>query len=256
MTKKKNDPAIDFEQFETSGFEHVSTEDLGIPFIGIVQKGSAEFDKTHKDYETKKIEGCQPGDIVHSTKKRILWTEGDAPLPFVPCGYEKLWVEWKTRGGFVKHHASPLILNETKRNDANKDELSNGNIIVTTAYFYGLLVAEDFEHEKVVIAMTATQLKKARQWLNAATALRLTRKDGTQFTPPIFSHIYPLTTCTEHNDQGSWFGWKINMPEIVSDTELLNECSTVANSIRAGSHRRLLGAPPAEGATGSDDVPF
>jgi hypothetical protein len=258
---KKSDPGIAWDQYEATGMENVSQEDLGIPFLGIVQKGSPEFDKTHPSYETKKVPGCQPGSIVHATMKKVVGDD-ETPLHFVPCAYERLYVEWRPRdsgGGFVRHHTNPMILSQTKRDDKSRDVLENGNVISTTAYFYGLLTdgkdLELEEPEKVIIAMTSTQLKKSRQWLNLATSLRIAKRDGSKFTPPLFSHAYSINTIAESNEQGSWYGWNIEVLEMVNNNELATMAAEIASSIKTGQHRRLLGAPPGESESNSE-APF
>lgn len=239
-------PAIDWSQYgQNAGFEKVSTEDLGIPFLMIIQKGSPEFDKTHPAHANKKVTGVGPGDIINTVTRRILYKSDGEPLIFVPCGYERLYVEWKPRdsgGGFVRQHVNPAILSECKRNEKNQDVLPNGNLVVTTAYFFGLAEVDD-NHEKCVIGMTSTQLKKSRMWLNLMMQLKVTTPDGRSFTPPMFSHKYALTTIPESNQNGSWFGWSIETAGMISNQLLLTTASEISKTIAKGA-RPQLGPPP------------
>lgn len=243
---------IDWSKFGATGFENTRTEDLGIPFLIIVQKGSPEVDKTHADYKTKRIEGAEVGSIVNTVTREIVGGEAEAAI-FIPCSYERAFVEWKPRdtgGGFVRQHASDSILATVQRGEDNRDYLPNGNVIVTTAYFFGMLVKEDGATEKCVISMTSTQLKKARLWLNMAMQLKV-NVGGEKIQAPLFSHRYALTTVPEQNQDGSWMGWHVETDGMVSNPKLIEECATVAQQQR--SRARLAVAAPKAAA---DDVPM
>lgn len=204
-----------------TGMENVTQKDLGIPFLTIIQKGSPQVDESHSDYETKGIPGASAGDLLVTTTNQIVGSRKAAtPVLFIPCGYEKMYVEWKDRdkgGGFVKSHRNENVLADCTRNAKGIDVLPDGNTIVPTAYFYGL-VCVDGEWKPTVIGLTSTQLSKARKWLNIATSLKLT-VNGQRFTPPMYSHIYNLTTVAESNDKGSWYGWQIGLNGPVASAE-------------------------------------
>lgn len=209
----------DWEQSGVTGFENVQQSDLGIPFLMILQKGSPQIDEAHPDYTAKKIEGAKVGDIINTVKNTVVWSRSStAALQFIPCSFEKQFVEWKPResgGGIVKMHANANIITECKRNEKGQDQLKNGNIVVTTAYFYGLVLI-DGEYEPALIGLSSTQLKKAKLWLNMMQALKVDGKQG-RYTPPMFSHAYALTTAPETNEKGNWYGWVIRMHGPVRD---------------------------------------
>jgi hypothetical protein len=65
--------------------------------------------------------------------------------------------------------------------------------------------------------MSSTQLKKSRSWnsiIRSYTAKHPTT--GETITLPIFNRSYMLSTVPESNDQGDWFGWKIEAGNIIS----------------------------------------
>lgn len=237
-----------------TGFENTKADDLGIPFLQIVQKGSPEVDKTHPNYATKKIEGCEPGDIINTITRQIVGSDGN-PAVFIPCSYERAFVEWKSResgGGMVRQHATDAILSQTKRDENNRDVLPNGNVIVTTGYFLGLLVNthEDgtVSYDKCVLSMTSTQLKKARLWLNMMMSIKVPGPNGTKITPPMFSHKYNLSTIVEQNAEGSWFGWLIESAGMLTNPDVITLAVDTAKQVAAG-RRPQLSAP-------SDNVPM
>jgi hypothetical protein len=240
----------DYSAQGASGFENVQREDLGIPFLSILQKGSPQIDTDHEDHESKKIEGCEVGDIINTVSNTVICSAGEE-MQFIPCSYQKLFMEWTPRekgGGLIKTHRDANILNECQRNEKGQDVLRNGNIIVTTAYFYGIAII-DGDKMPCVIGLTSTQLKKAKQWLNIATNVKLTSPAGVKYTPPFYSHTYLLSTTAESNAKGNWRGWVIRLGNIVSDPVLIAE--SIDYSKRAGSIQKQITAPnPAE----DDDV--
>lgn len=206
-----------------SGFEGTRPEDLGIPFLSIIQSGSPEVKKTHPNYATKKIEGAEEGDVMNTLARKVVYGHGSDPLLFIPVFHEKLYVEWRLKsegGGFVQSHKSPVILTKTKRNEDKQDILiENGNEIKTTSYFAGFYLDTDTgEYARAVIGMTSTQLKKARAWLNMAQAIKLGGR-----IPPLYSHQYKLTTVGESNNDGSWMGWKVEIDRVLNqdDAEII-----------------------------------
>lgn len=227
----------DFSAEAGVGFENVKRDDLSIPFLVILQDGSPEVKKTHPDYATKGIKGATAGHIMNTLTKQIYNSniEEDKVL-FIPCFYQKLWVEWKDRqkgsGGIVKSHPDDRLLGNTKKNDKGQDVLPNGNILSTTAYFFGMVVIDD-EPVQCVIGLTSTQLKKARAWLSMATSIKWEGPTG-KYTPPLFAHRYALSAVPENNDKGSWYGWKVELAGRNEEPLLIEESRTIAAQSRAG----------------------
>lgn len=240
-----------------TGFENVSQDDFGVPFLSICQKGSPEVDPTAKDHIAKRIPGIAVGDVFATTSRQIVHHYGAGPLLFVPAGYNKAWVEWKTResgGGFVKSHTSSAITKEiTGRNDKGQDMLRNGNVLVTTAYFFGYVISENEEPKLVVINLVSTQLKHAREWLNMMQSIKV---GPNRITPPMYSHHYLLSTTPESNAKGSWMGWKIQVGDQVKDRDLVQDCAKVCAQVAAPDGPKLLGPSSPAATTESDDVPM
>lgn len=253
--------AFDWGQEGATGFEGTRPEDLGIPYVSLMQKGSPEVDDTHPDHESVKIEGIRAGMMINTLTREIIYAKDDSnPVLFIPMFHQKLYQEWKPRsagGGFVQSHGSPIILTKCKRSEKNEDVLPNGNIIRTTSYFAGLLLKDgitDVQHpdealrpQRAVLAMSSTQLKKARSWLNMMHAIKIEGR-----TPPMYSHIYRLTSVVESNEKGNWYGFKIEIDRILTmkDVGVITTSKQVAGDMAA---TRLLAAPSSQEASPEDD---
>jgi hypothetical protein len=214
---------IDFSAQAGAGLENVSNEDLQVPFLQIIQTNSPEVDKAASDYESKGIEGASAGDVFDTVSRKVIADFGE-PVRVIPIAYNKAYVEWVPReqgGGIVTVHKDPGILTQTTKNEKNKDVLESGNIVETTAYHHVMYESND-EWINAILSMQATQLKKSRAWLSKITSIKLTQEDGTIYTPPMFSHTYDLSSVTESNKYGSWFGWKVEINSALSDPNAYN----------------------------------
>lgn len=188
------------EKFASAGLENVTAKDLLIPRLTIIQALSPQIDKNKPEY----MPGVERGQICDVGLQEII----PAPMLFIPVYFMTQYLEWKPgRKGLANIHNDPEILSQCTQNDKRQYVLPNGNIVSETAQFYGLNATADYRFS--FIPMTSTQLKKARRWNTLATSEKALRRDGTEFTPPLFYRAYVLSTVAESNDQGSWDGWKI-----------------------------------------------
>jgi hypothetical protein len=241
----------DYSADAGSGFEGMGTQDLSIPFLIVLQANSPQVKRGDQQ-----IKDAKEGDILNTITNQLYHDEG---IYVIPCGYQKAYVEWRPResgGGFVQQHLTEAILTHTKKSDNNRDVLPNGNLIVTTAYHYVLLIDPvSLDYAQAVIAMTSTQLKKSRKWNSYMLSLKMTAKDGSKFTPPMFSHIYHVTTVAENNELGSWSGWHVELHEPVVNPGLYAAAREFAVSIKAG--KVTVAAPPTvDDVQETSDVPY
>ena len=82
------------------------------------------------------------------------------------------------------------------------------------------------------------------------------------FTPPTYAMIYKLTTVSESNDRGSWFGYQIEKVGTVEDSNLYNESKAFSTAASRGD---VEAKPVAETEVAKeapttnlkdDDIPF
>ncbi len=231
------------------GFENVGINDMAVPFLIILQSGSPQVKRGEQQ-----IEDAEEGDIFNTITNELYGS--DIGIFVIPCAYQKAWVEWRPResgGGFVKQHISEDILRNTKKNEQGRDVLPDGNVIVATAYHFVLLIDRTTkDYSQAVISMTSTQLKKSRKWNSLMATLKMTGPNG-KFVPPMFSHIYKLTTIPEQNEFGAWSGWHVELTEPVVDVDFYNAAKEFALAVKAG--RIAVTAPPTTD-TSESDVPF
>ena len=195
-----------FEDVTVTGFAEVSAEDMSIPFLRILDKGSPQVNKRDGAY----VEGAEPGMIYNTVANEVY--DGEVGVTVIPCYFNRRFIEWKPResgGGYMGSYLpDDPIVKTTVKNEKNADVLPNGNLLSNTAQHFVLLTYEG-NFSRALITMSSTQLKKSRRWITQMNALTAIGKNG-PYTLPMMSHIYKLTTVPEQNDMGSWFGWTIN----------------------------------------------
>ncbi len=219
------------EAMASEGLENVTAKDLLIPRIAILQSLSPQVIKSKPEFMPE----AKVGDICDVGLQELI----DQPLIFVPVYYMKQYLEWAPRAsgkGLVKIHDTAEVLEHAKSDERNRPVLANGNYIAETAQIYGLNVSADLR--KSFIAMSSTQLKKARRWMTLATSEKLKRKDGSEYTPALFYRSYKLTTVTESNNDGTWEGWKIERGDAIEDMErserIFNDAVDLRDAIKQG----------------------
>ncbi len=209
-----------------SGFENITAEDIALPYLTILQAMSPQVRGAGK------IEGAAEGDLFN-TVSRIAYK---GPQTIISCAYKKAWVEWTPRdsgGGYVHEHTTDAILASTKKSEKGLDMLPNGNIIVTTAYHFLLLVKEDGTTERAIASFTSTQLKKSRRWLSLMMGLQI-KVNGVIKTPPMFAYTYTAKTMEEKNEHGQWMGWDISNAQIITDPSLYAAAKKFSDNVTKG----------------------
>jgi hypothetical protein len=212
-----------------TGLEDTTSQDYAIPFLQILQAGSPQLNKN----EGKYVEGANQSDILNTVDNTV-----SEEIIVVPCYYQKKYIEWaprETKGGLVNTHLERDILAECTRNEKNQYVLKNGNYIAETAHFY-VLVTDSSEQEwsQAVIAMSSTQLSKARKWLSQMRQRKIKTTKGAMVNAPTFLFKYKLKTVAERNDLGNWYGWVIGLEGQVTNTALANEGASFLKAIKAG----------------------
>jgi len=210
------------------GLDNLTADDLLIPSLKLVQKGSPAVDPTDSTY----TDSVKIGDILNSVTNESY--DGDAGITVLPAAYRRIYLEYIPReagGGLAGIHEDPAIISQTHRDEMGRDVLASGNYVQTTANHYVLLLNGE-KYDPVMIAMYSSQLKKSRRWNSIMAGQRVT-SNGKSVTPASYSHMYHLSTVPEKNSKGSWFGWRIELVGQVEDINLYRAAKEFAKSIQS-----------------------
>ena len=192
-----------------AGMENMSSDDMMIPRLSILQQMSPQVNKRDGGY----VEGAEPGFVLDNVAGKAI--DGEQGITVVPISYRRAHIEWKVdRGGMVQNHgADSSCLEGCSRGDRGQYITSEGNEIVPTSEYYVYVIEEDGSFSPAMLSMSKSQLKKARRWNSMMNRLQVPHPtdDGKKIGPAMFWNAYKLTTVPEENDQGSWFGWNIEM---------------------------------------------
>jgi hypothetical protein len=227
---------------QAGGFDNMGQEDFALPFLRLLTSTSPEVGE---------VEGAMPGMVYNTVTGQL--HDGKKGITVIPCAYVRQYIEWAPRGQgsgapIAIYPATSDILSRTHREPGdNKDYLDNGNYVENTANHY-VLVIDGNVPEPALITMKSTQLKKSRKWNSMMMSTKMIGKNG-PFTPPMYSHLYRLTTQAESNDKGKWYGWEIERIGPVEDKDLYVSAKSFAASINDGAvkvqHAHEDGAPTA-----------
>ena len=192
-----------------AGMENMSSDDMMIPRLSILQQLSPQTNKRDGAY----VEGAEPGFVLDSVAGKAI--DGEQGITVVPISYRRSHIEWKAdRGGMVQNHgADSSCLDGCTRGDRGQYLTSEGNEIAPTAEYVVYVVSEDGSFSPAALSMSKSQLKKARLWNSMMHRLQVPHPTDKEkkINPAMFWNAYKLTTVPQENDQGSWFSWKIEM---------------------------------------------
>ena len=218
-----------FESDANGGFKDMGQEDFALPFLRLLTNVSPEIGE---------VEGALPGMFYNSVTGQLY--DGKKGVLVIPTSYVRQYIEWAPRGSgsgapLMVYPSTSDIISKTHREPGdNKDYLDNGNYIENTANHY-VMVLDDGIPNPALIVMKSTQLKKSRKWNSMMLSVKLPSSTGTLFTPPMYSQIYRLTTVSESNDKGKWFGWEIERVGSVEDSNVYSAAKSFAETINSGS---------------------
>ena len=202
------DPSI-FEGLPT-GYENVTSKDLIIPRLVILQGLSPQLDKNKPEF----IPGASSGDFCDVATGEV-WKEG---IKLLPCYYATVYLEWAPRAsgkGLVANHGTDAerAHKHAQLNEEKRWVTKEGNIISETATFFVLNISAG--GRRSFVPMVSTQLKNARQWMTIITNEKLKRKDGSVMQAPLFYRSWEAFSVGQSNAKGSWNGWKFRPGETI-----------------------------------------
>jgi len=227
-----------------TGFESMSSKDMEIPFLTILESGSPQCKKSNDQY----IPGASEGMILDTFTNEIF--DGDTGINIIPCFFEKVILEWKPeRGGLAGiHPIDTHLMGNTEKDEKGRNVLGNGNSLVETAQYYVLHVKKDKTIDKCCISMSSTRLKCSRRWNRVMSLKRLKLSDGTEIVPPSFSYMYNLKLSGKQEGNNSWWVWEEDSGTKITDINLFKQAKALAEECYKG----LIKVAVHE----QDDIPF
>jgi hypothetical protein len=228
----KNQVAVKEEQFEVvtnelpewlrdkavvRGAENVTTDDMIIPRIELVQALSPARKKTDAAY----IEGAEEG-MLYNNVTRELYGEG---VSVVPVYYTKQFLVWKDRksGGGGSNGFRGAFASEALARDAITQLAEEGLEVSDTAQHFVLVKCGDAWQE-AVISMAKSKMKVSKRW---NSLIRMTNTDS-------FSRAYRLSAVTETNARNeSYFNFGITPLGFVPK-DVYDRAEKLYETIRAG----------------------
>ena len=225
------------EARQGDGLSNVSTKDVMIPRIKLLQKMSPEVDDAS-------LPDAKAGMIFNTASRELV--NGDKGIRVVPCEFVRTFVEWAPEGTGNKapvnvHPASSSIMSQTKKSPTdNKYYLDNGNYVEETANHIVLILDDDNNVEsRGILTMKSSQLKKSRQW-NYMMMTATMKSAGKSINPPSYAYVYQLGTQIETSNQNKYFGWTINKEGVVPSTDVFQTGESFALAFRDGD---VIAAP-------------
>ena len=231
------------------GLENITTEDMQIPFIRIIQALSPQLQKDDPLY----IKGAEQGDIFNTVSQEIY--KQDEGVIVVPAFFEKKFLEFQLRssgGGFVRELAADdKDITMTSR-EGTIELLPNGNELVRTHQHLVIAQSADGTIAPSVLDMKKTQLKVSRRWNTLKNSARL--PSGALM--PIYGTAWQLTTVLEANDQGKWFNYKLDrINDVTPEIEkMMLEARNMYQGVSKGEVK--MAAASADEIAEKEDVPF
>lgn len=207
------------------GFETVTSKNMAIPFIKLLQALSPQVKKGGS-----KIEGAEVGMFYNTVTQEVYGTQ----IRIVPCAFREQFIEWRPdNGGLEKIHSSSKVLEECTRDEKFRYILPNKNEIVQTALHYCVVVLPDGGMCRCVVSLTKTQLKNSRKWISLMQSQQLRKADGSVVTPSSFSYSYLAEAKTEEKNTNSWEAWVFGTPLLVTP-DVYQFCRKFYQEVNAG----------------------
>lgn len=175
------------------GNENVTSDDIVVPRIDVVQSLSPQREQGHAKF----IEGATEGLLFNSVSGRLY----GKVVQFIPVLFTKQYLVWKARksgGGFRGAYGSLEEANAFIATQPEATQTIEGKPVleaVETALHVVLIAGEGGKLETAALSMARTKLKVSKQ-LN--TLVRLNGGDR-------FSRVYELSSAQEKNGQGQTY---------------------------------------------------
>lgn len=204
-----NLPAVlhDFGQDYGDGLQGITTKEVGVPFIKILQAQSPEVIGPDG-----KIPGATAGMLLNTGTSELA-----TQILFVPAVRQHVFVEWKPRkqgGGLVAiHQLDSDIVKVAQAASKNFGEYKTegGNELAETFYVFGVTLDPTTLEPTgmAVIPFTSTGIQKYKKGFMNRIMYCLVDTTNGKRNPPLYAHRIRISTTQQSNDDGTWFNYDI-----------------------------------------------
>lgn len=192
------------------GFEDFTSDDVAVPFISILQKGSPQVEEDNPKY----VHGAKSGALYNTVSNNIY--DGKSGITVIPVHRVRTFIEWipKDQGGGLVQVYQPDAP-EVQRALSNagrqygKIKINDNNDLVETFSMFCLLVKEDGTFERAIISFSSSQISVYKRWMTMAQSINVITADGRLIVPPMFAHKYRLSTVFTQKKDYTWYKFAV-----------------------------------------------
>jgi hypothetical protein len=219
-----------------AGMEGVDRDSFAIPFVRVLQQMSPQCTAGKTGYNP----AAKAGQFINTVTGELI--DGNEGFIFIPCAFQRRFIQWAPRsstGGSYKGEwlpedvAAKLVSGELKKGDDGRIYVGEPNpkksdYVADTRNHFGLMVT-DKGVAQVLLSLSSTQIKKSKQLMGMLSSIRINGQ-----VPPTWLSKIRITTLPESNDQGSWFGIRVEHAGFVDDPKLYDMAREFHDTIVAG----------------------
>lgn len=203
-----------------NGMEGTDRDSFAIPFIRVLQDLSPQCTKGKVGYNP----AAKPGQIFNTVTGELI--DGEDGFIFAPCAYQRRFIQWGPRGSTRQgwqgewlpedvieayqhqkelYEGSGLIVKseEDGKYYLGGDNPKKNDLLADTRSHFGLVLTESGPVQ-ALLSLSGSQVKKSKQLMGLLSSVRINGQ-----TPPTWMSKLRITSVAESNDQGSWYGVRI-----------------------------------------------
>lgn len=219
------------------GSEGVTTDDMSLPRLSIIQDLSPQRKKSEDAY----IDGATEG-MIFNTASNELFEKGEVVV--IPCFFRAEYVVWKDRqkgGGF----GGAFDTEDQAEEAINALEDAADWAVSYTHQHFCIMVHPDHTEAKphledIVVSMSRSQLKPSRKWNTMVQSAGGDR----------FARAYKLSVVQDKSSKGDFFNWSVKQLGYVPES-LFKKAEATYEAVKAGQ-KDVARDVPAERADAND----
>jgi hypothetical protein len=228
---------LDYGDYAGSGLEGVTSDEMVIPFINVLQALSPEVEE---------VEGAKAGMLFNKGTQELI--PGDTGFLFLPVARQLAFVEWKPRkqgGGLIgRHNEDADIVQSAKKACAERGEDPRFTLLWTgkpeeshelrqTYYLYGYVLEQsEAGYDPIgqaLLSFNGTKIKVYKNWLTPINMLKN--------RPPLFAHPTRVGTFKDGNSKGEFYNFKMRPAKGTVVESLLNPANESDAALLKRAHK-------------------